>query len=191
LGNGEDGTGRPIPYDDYDERWRPFNRDYLVLYRPEDEALLQSVMGDHWDFTYNVEFSLQLSQAEIDAGESDSYTLFNMGSSLTMLGRYQEAAEYFDQALDVGLPWRMLWYQYGPFEAYYRVGRHDDVINLARNVIATTPGVEEMYYYIGLSAEATGDLPRAEGNLSAALFRNSFFVEAAQALTRVREAMNP
>lgn len=191
LGNGEDGTGRPMEYADYDDRWRPFNRDYLVVYRPEEESLVQAILGDHWDYTYNTEYSLQLSQDEIDADDIDSFTLFNMGTSLTMLGRYEEAADYFDQARDLGLPWRMLWYQYGVFEAYYRVGRYQDVIDLARTVIATTEGVEEMYYYIGLAAEGLGDLQRAEANLAAALFRNTYFAEATQALIRVRELMNP
>lgn len=33
LGIG-DGRGRAFDYDDYDDRWLPFNRDYLVLYPP-------------------------------------------------------------------------------------------------------------------------------------------------------------
>ncbi|MDI9634829.1 tetratricopeptide repeat protein [Anaerolineae bacterium CFX9] len=189
LGHGPNNTGRPIPYDGYDARWRPFNYDYLVLYRPEDEALLQSVMGEHWDETFNLEYSLALSLAEIEEGRSDTFTLFNLGTTLTLLGRYEEAADYFDQALALGLPTRMLWYQYGVFDAYYALGRYDEMITLARNVIASTPGVEEMYYYIGLAAEATGDLNRAQANLEVATFRQRNYPEALEALVRVRAAL--
>ncbi len=185
LGDGPDDTGRPIPYADIDGRWRPFNRDFLVLYRPEDEAKIQQIMGGYWDPTYADEIALQQSEQELNSGSSDSFTLFNMGSTLVELGRYDEAADYFDQARALGLPWRMMWYQYGPFEAYYHVGRYDDVITLARDVIATTPGVEETYYYAGLAYEAEGDIARAKSNFQVAAWRNPDFTMAKDALKRV------
>jgi len=189
LGNGEDGTGRAIPYEDYDNRWRPFNRDYMVLYRPEDEARLQAIMGDQWDVTANLESALALSQAELDENRADSFTLFNMGETLAMLGRYEEAATRFDEARDIGLPFRMFWYQYGALEAYFQVGRYDDVLSIVRNVLDATPGVEEMYFYAALVYEAQGDLVRAESNLEVALFRNINFSQATEALIRVRTAI--
>jgi tetratricopeptide (TPR) repeat protein len=186
LGAGENQIGRPIPYADIDERWRPFNRDYLVLYRPEDEARLMAVLGDHWDILHNAEWALSLSQAELDSGTYDSFTLFNMGSALAALERYAEAADAFDQARANGLPWRMFWYQYGAFEAYYQLERYDDMITLAQEVIATTGGVEEAYYYIGMAAEGLGDFSRAANNYEAAVWRNENFTAAAEALARVR-----
>jgi tetratricopeptide (TPR) repeat protein len=186
LGNGEDNQGRPIPYADVDERWKPFNRDYLVLYRPEEEDRLREIMGDHWDATYNLEWSLAQSQAEIGTENADSFTLFNIGTSLAGLGRYEEAADYFDQARGLGLPWRMFWYQYGALESYYQVGRYDDVLQIARDVIAATPGVEEVYYYAGLAYEAQGDALRAEANYEVALLRNTNYTAALDALSHVR-----
>jgi len=186
LGAGENQLGRSIPYADIDSRWRTFNRDYLVLYRPEDEARVMQVLGDQWDATVNAEWALALSQAELDSGTYDSFTLFNLGSSLVALGRYAEAADYFDQARQNGLPWRMFWYQYGAFEAYYNVGRYEDIIALAQEVIATTPGVEEVYYYIGLAAEALGDFSRAANNYQVAVWRNENFTLAVEALARVQ-----
>jgi tetratricopeptide (TPR) repeat protein len=185
LGNGEDGQGRPIPYADMDVRWKAFNRDYLVLYRPEEEERLQAVLSDHWDATFNAEAALQLSMAELETENADSFTLFNIGSSLVELERYEEAADYYDQARALGLPWRMLWYQYGPFEAYYQTGRYDDVLQLAREVIGGIPGVEEVYYYAGLAYEAQGDLLRAKSNYQVAIMRNSYFAEASAALARL------
>ncbi len=185
LGNGPGNSGRPIPYADMDSRWRDFNRDFLVVYRPDEEEKLQQVMGSYWDATNAAEIALQQSQAELASGYADSFSLFNEGSSLVLLGRYEEAADAFDQARNAGLPWRMLWYQYGPFEAYLQVGRSQDVIDLARAVIATTPGVEEMYYYVGLAAEQLGDLERAKSNFEAAVWRNQNFAAAKDALARV------
>lgn len=186
LGAGEDRLGRPIPYNDIETRWRPFNRDYMVVYRLEDEDRLRAVMGDHWDVVYNTEFALAQSQAEIDSGNVDSFTYFNLGSSLALLGRHEEAADAFDRARANGLPWRMFWYQYGIFEAYYHTGRYDDMIALARDVIAGTPGVEEVYYYAGLAYEAQGDFVRARGNYEVALWRNPGLFAASAGLARLR-----
>ncbi len=185
LGNGEDGRGRPIPYADFDGRWKPFNRDYLVIYRPEEESKLRAVLGDHWDTTYNAEFALSQAEAEIAAGGHDSFTLFNKGTALVLLGRYEEAAAAFDDARSRGLPWRFLWYQYGPFEAYLEVGRYEDVITLARAVIDSTPGVEEVSYSAALAYQAQGDMIRAKANLEVAVLRNSSFAAAAAALAEV------
>jgi tetratricopeptide (TPR) repeat protein len=178
LGNGENNQGRPIPYDELDERWRPFNRDYLVLYRPEAEGRVQAILGDQWDVQANAVWTLAQSTVEIGTPIEDGFTWFNIGSSLLTLNRNDEAADAFDQAQAEGLPWRMLWYQYGPLEAYLRVGRNADVLAVAQNVLYTTPGVEEIYYYMGLAWEASGDLQRAEGYLESAVWRNEYFTGA-------------
>lgn len=191
LGNGENDQGRPIPYDDMDSRWRTFNRDYLVLYRPDEEARLQGILGDQWDPAANAEFTLSMSESEVQSGVADGFTYFNLGSSLVDLGRYEEAAAAFDQAFQMDLPWRMLWYQYGPFEAYFHTGRYDDVIRLANATLATTHGIEEMYYYLGLVYEQLGDLQRAEGNMEAAVWRNEHYTAAVETLARMRGETTP
>jgi tetratricopeptide (TPR) repeat protein len=191
LGNGPDNTGRPIPYTDVDERWRPFNRDLLVLYRPEEEQALRAALGAHWDTVYNLNWALSLSEQELAGDNPDSFSLFNKGETLTLLGRYEEAAEAFDQARAIGLPWRVYWYMFGIFEAYLAVGRYDDVIALARSVIAGTPGVEEVYYYAARAFEATNDLLRAQANYEVAVMRNQYYTEARDALARLRGTPSP
>ena len=186
LGNGPENTGRPIPYADVDDRWRPFNRDFLVLYRPEEEAAIQGIMASYWDETYAAQVALYLSEQEIAGnGTSDSFSLFNMGSSLVELDRFAEAADAFDRARGVGLPFRMMWYQFGPFDAYLETGRYQDVLTIAREVIASTPGVEESYYYAGLAYQGEGDLERARSNFQVALIRNNNFALARDAMSAI------
>jgi tetratricopeptide (TPR) repeat protein len=184
-GNGE-GEGLTFEYSFIEERWRPMNRVYLVLYEPEDEAFLQEVMGEHWDPQFNAEWTLQQVQADLNGPAPDSFDSFNLGSTLVALERYEEAATAFDTARAIGLPWRMLWYQFGPFEAYLQVGRYQDVYALTRSVIADAPGVEEMYYYIARAYAADGNTERAIANLEAALWRNGNFRDAAVLLAELR-----
>jgi len=188
LGAGVDNQGRPFDYDELDERWRSLNRYYMVLYRPEDEARLQAVMGEMWDPAAAARWTLEQVSADM-AEDRDSFDLFNAGMALVALERYEEAANAFDEARRVGLPWRMLWYQFEPYEAYLQMGRYDDVIALTRQVVADAPGVEESYYYIARAYLGLGDTQRAINNLDAALWRNPRYA-AARELRDSLEAEN-
>jgi len=70
-----------------------------------------------------------------------------------------------------------------------RVGRYQDVIDLAREINTAAPGVDEMYYYIGLAYIGVGDLERAETNLETAVARNPYYADAVDALRELQEAM--
>lgn len=183
-GNGADGIGIAMPFYELDARWRHFNRDYLVLYRPEEEAALQSIMGDQWDTTFNAEWTLQ--QAIEDREEyADAFAVYNIGSAQVMLGKYEEAVVNFDLARDMGLPKRMFWYRFEALEAYLQVGRYEDAQALVYEVLGATDGVDEMYYYIARAYEGMGNIERASANYSAALYRNPQYVEAQAALNRL------
>lgn len=187
LGNGPDNTGRPLSYADLDDRWRAFNRDYLIVYRPEQEAEVMALLGAQAEREYNWQFTLAQAEAEI-ASIGDGFAYFNAGSALMGLGRPDEAAVMFDQAFAAGLPWRMLWYQYGPFEAYFLTGRYDDVLRLVQDVRRTTGGVEEVFYYAGLVYEARGDLATARDFFEIAAARNRNYPLPQLALARLESA---
>ncbi len=182
LGAGPNGLGRPMPYAEFEAGWKPFNRNYLLLFDPADTARVQAALGDQWDAAANAERTLAQAQAEIATDPDDAFALFNAGTALVALGRYAEAAPLFDRALEIGLPWRMLWYQYGPFEAYLHTGRYNDTLALVERVLRTTPGVEEMYYYAGRAYEGLGSAERAAANYRVALWRNRYYAEAEAAL---------
>lgn len=191
LGNGQDGRGRPMSYEEVNSRWRAFNYDFLVVYSAEDEGRLVSTLGpEYWDETLNAELTLQMAEAELAGPNADSFALFNKGWALLQLERYEESAEAFDQAIGLGLPWRMHWYEFGAFEAYLATGRYDDVINEVYRVLQTTDGVEEMYYYIAQAYAGKNDIQRAIANLDAALYRNRFFTEASDLMSEYQEMVS-
>lgn len=118
------------------------------------------------------------AQAEIDADPENVFAWFNLGSALTEMGAktgeaqyYQGGAQAYDQARELGLPPRMLWYQFKPYLAYWKIGRHDDVIALADATLETQGGrnVEETYWYKGLALESQGNISEAITNYRAAL----------------------
>ncbi|MEM6530427.1 MAG: hypothetical protein AAF653_19160 [Chloroflexota bacterium] len=81
----------------------------------------------------------------------------------------------------------MMWYQFGPFEAYNAVGRYDDTITLAQQNLNDGGGqyVEETYYYAGVAREGMGDTQRALTNYNTALQFNPNFTPAREARDRL------
>ncbi|MFP4322950.1 MAG: C39 family peptidase [Anaerolineales bacterium] len=181
LGPGDDYMGYGIRYDEFDRRWRDFNRNYMIIFPPEDAERLQAILGEHWDPQRNAELTYEQARAESEI-TPDGFAYYNMGEAQLVLGNYEQAAGYFDQARAVGLPWRFHWYRFGAFEAYVETERYDDVFNLVYEVRANEAEIQEIYYWAGRAAQAQGDLERARANYNAALGRNANYPEAQRAL---------
>ncbi len=79
----------------------------------------------------------------------------------------------------------MLWYQFGPFRAYYEVGRYDEIIALADATLAQAKSVEELFYWRGRALQAKGDIEGARAAWQAALGVNPNYAEAAAALAEL------
>lgn len=173
-----------VRYEEFDADWRVFNRVYIVVYPPEQAEKVTAIIGPDMDDKAMYERILSQAEAEVKAKPEDAIAYFNQGDALTFLGRFQEAVVAFDRARQLGLHWRRLWYQFTPFEAYYAVGRYQDVLDLTEATIKGSGGLEEAYYYRGLALQATGQ-PGAEQEFQAALDYNPNFTPAAEALNVV------
>jgi tetratricopeptide (TPR) repeat protein len=64
-----------------------------------------------------------------------------------------------------------MWYQTGPYWAYYYMGRYQDVINLATKALdaMSQPVLEESYYWRALARLALGDNKGAIKDLRSSL----------------------
>ncbi|NWG15336.1 MAG: hypothetical protein HXY41_01750 [Chloroflexi bacterium] len=76
-------------------------------------------------------------------------------------------------------------YRFEPFETCLQLGRCDDALKFAQQVLTATPGVEEMYYYAGRAYEALDKLPEAEVHYKRAVQRNANYAEAVEALANL------
>lgn len=170
-------------YLNFDANWQDFNRTFIVIYEPSREATMMNILGTRSTVEGAAEHAYNIAQEEARANPRDGFALFNMGTAMTMLERYEDAAVLYDQATRVGLPRRMLWYQFGLFEAYYNVGRYDDVLVYVENNLANgAEYVEETYYWQGRVFAQQGRTQEAISAFRTALRRNSNFDAAQQAL---------
>ena len=139
-------------------------------------------MGLDWQPEANRQRAVQLTQAALSRDPGQAFTWFNLGSSLTYLNRYEEAAAAFDKARKIGLPQRMLRYQFGPFVAAYQTHRQDDLLSLADYALQITPNAEEALVWKGWAYVLAGDRKSAAQYFQQALQAHPDYQEAVRGL---------
>jgi tetratricopeptide (TPR) repeat protein len=171
------------PYAQFDEDWRVFNRTYIAVYGPDKAAVVDRILGQDRDDRAMYERALAVAQREVVTHPENAFAWFNLGSSLVALDRHAEAAAAYDKARTLKLPWRMLWYQFGPFEAYLAQGRLNDVLALAAANLQRTNDLEESHYYRGRALQAQGQIAQARSSYQAAIKLNPKYLPAHHALS--------
>lgn len=163
------GPEHSVPYEEMIKNWRAFNNTYLIIFPREEEAQVLALLGQDVDKTVNYQRAAQLASDEIFAlqGNDQFFAWYNRGTNLMNLQDYAGAAEAYDNAFAVyaGLPqddrpWRMLWYQTGPYFAYFYSQRYWDVLNLADttlNAMQSDKNLEESYFWRAKAKAALGD----------------------------------
>lgn len=189
LGTGDSLQGIAISYEQLIADWRPFNQTFIVLYQPAQEEEIREALGDLADPAAAAAHALDRARKESRENPRDGFAWFNIGTALVALERYEEAAVAYDEARRAGLPWRMLWYQFGPYEAYFNTGRYDDVLALVQvNLNNGGAYVEETYYWQGRVYAAQGRMQDAEQAFRNALQANARYTAAQQALATLSDA---
>ncbi len=195
LGPWNEGEQRWESYETVADYWAHFNNTFLVVYRPEQEAELLELMGPTMIEPLPMwTRAAEQAQQAIATNGQDPFAWFNRGTALTHLAQltgerdyYEQAAAAFDQARVIGLPPRMLWYQFQPYEAYLAAGRVEDVLVLAEATLVSQGGrnVEETYLYQGHGLLAQGDVAGATAAYRRAAALNPNFTAAQEALAAV------
>jgi tetratricopeptide (TPR) repeat protein len=176
------GANQLLPYDAVDKQWRIFNRVYMILYPQQQEEVVKAIIGPDWDVNENRKHALALAQAEAEANPKDAFAWFNVGTNLVFFERYGEAARAYDTARTLGLPQRMLRYQFGPFIAYFHAGRTEDLLELADYALKRTPNSEEALLWKGWALYRKGNLREAKAYFQQALDSNPNYQDARYAL---------
>jgi tetratricopeptide (TPR) repeat protein len=176
-----------LNYDHVTARWRDFNYIYIVMYPPEREAAVLSILELDADAGANLNRALVKSQNDAELHSNDSKELafdwFNIGTNLQLLGRNEDAALAFDQARSFGtLPYRMLWYQTVMYRAYFYAGQYQPIIDLA-TVTLQTNGLEESYYWRAWAYHENGNTDGAINDMRSALAEHPGWDQAIAALT--------
>ncbi|MHB8806518.1 MAG: C39 family peptidase [Anaerolineaceae bacterium] len=155
------------------DEWRSFNYTYIVVFPKNERNDVLNLLGENSDEDQNYRLAAQKAVDEIYSleGLNQFFAWFNYGTNLVYLRDYSGAADAYDQAFTLYnalpndntiRPYRILWYETGPYYAYYFMARYQDVIDLATNnsidmVRDDEPALEESYYWRGRAKVAVGD----------------------------------
>ena len=157
-----------------------------MIYPPDKEKQVQAVLGDNWDIDNNRQNALAKASQETQNEPGNAYAWFNQGSNFTYFERYIEATDAFDKAREIGLPQRMLRYQFSPFIAYFHTGQMDDLITLTEYALEITPNSEEAWLWHGWAMYRTGDSQQARQDFERAYRENPNYQDAIYALDFMR-----
>ena len=191
-----DGPNFHINYDEFMNAWRAFNYLFLVVYPGERESEVVELLGELVDQDAAARITLDRAKKEVITlrGNEQFWAAFNVGTSHVALREYVDAAYAYDNAFGLysGLstdmtsrPYRMMWYQTGPYFAYYYSNRFSDVINLANTTLDDTiakPILEESLLWRGRAYYMEGETQSAIADYRAALKVHVSWAPAMQAL---------
>jgi tetratricopeptide (TPR) repeat protein len=152
-----------------EKNWRAFNFVFIVVYPAGKQNDVLNALGSLADETIAYQSAYGRATREVTTlteARDLFFAWFNTGTSLVYLKDYAGAASAYDKAYSIYptidpiyRPWRMVWYQTGPYYAYFYSGRYQDVIDLADHTLETMaePVLEESYHWRALAELSLGD----------------------------------
>ena len=201
----EPGENLRVPYEEFNDGWRGFNYLFMVAYPPESEQTVLDLLGNWADPVWANRHALNIANREIgtETGIDEFFAWFNKGTSHVQLYEYVDAAFAYDYAfilyaeigepneaetVETQRPYRIMWYQTGPYWAYYYSGRYQDVIDLANTTLYDTisePTLEESIYWRALAYLAIGETGNAVEDLKQTIYLNPSFTPGRQKLAEL------
>jgi len=134
------GRGVPLPYDWFATNWQPFSYRYMVLYRPEDEPRLRTIIGDDWSDSRNRRNFYERARAEAPAHNSSAAWL-TLGEAAYQYGEFAEAVGAFEKGIALGSPTGVFTMRSSYPNALRALGRHTDADAAAGRLVNLTPNV--------------------------------------------------
>jgi tetratricopeptide (TPR) repeat protein len=193
------GKDMRVDYQTYINGWRGFDYLFMVVYPPEREAEVFELLGPYADPEWANQRALQIAEQETQTqtGNDEFFAWFNKGTSHVNLLQYNEAAQAYDKAFtiysqiandDTQRPYRIMWYQTGPYWAYFYTGRYQDTINLANTTLNDTisePTLEESIYWRGQAYLALGQTADAIADFQETVRLNPNFAPGLNMLSQL------
>ncbi|MDE3112348.1 MAG: C39 family peptidase [Chloroflexota bacterium] len=90
-----------LTYQWFDRNWRSFSYRYLVIYRPQDEPLVQAIVGADWSERAMRQHYYERASAEA-AQRNDSASWLALGEAAYQNGMFPEAVAAFQRGLTLG-----------------------------------------------------------------------------------------
>jgi hypothetical protein len=183
------GENLKVPYDEIYNNWRSFNFIFFVIFPLDQQQALYDSLGEYLDPDWAARHAMEVAKKDAEelSGVNEFFAWYNIGTNHVKLNEYYDAAIAYDQAyalyeeLDESenpAPYRIIWYQTGPYWAYYYAKNYYRVISLATSTMETIsrPAFEESYYWRGIAYEALGKTDEAIADFLEAVRLNPNYI---------------
>lgn len=172
-------------YQDFESLWEKFNFEYLILVPPDKKQVAEAILGEDVNETIAWQKAVNLSNKLLESNPDDVYSRFNLSVALYHIGDHEESVNEFEK-VENQLPFRTLWYQIEPIQAYYELGSYDRVFSITDKIINNwNRAFSELYYIRGQIYLNENNKEAARQEFERALFYKYNFTPAQEALDRI------
>lgn len=172
-------------YADFNEIWKKFNYEYLVLVPKDKQEIADAILGENADVKTAWQNAVENSENELRSNPNDIYARFNLSVAYYNIGNYKQSTQEFEK-VESQLPFRTLWYQIEPIQAYYELGNYDRVFEITDRVLNNyNRAFSELYILRGEIYKQQGNIEAAKIEFEKAVFYNTnsnLFKEALESI---------
>lgn len=162
--------------------WEKFSYEYLVLVPQDKVALAETILGEDTDLLTAWRKSAEHERSILENDPDNIYHRFNLSVALYNIGAYAQAVAEFEQ-VEKRLPFRTLWYQIEPIEAYFALENDDRVLAITEQVLNRyNRAFSELYLLRGEIYKRRGDTTAARAEFEKAVRYNIHMKKAQEAL---------
>jgi tetratricopeptide (TPR) repeat protein len=167
--------GKDLQYspEEFDALWKQFNYEYLVLVPPEILDQVKIILGEEVDPQVSWAKAVKASELQLAQNPQDIYARFNLSVALFNTGDFQSSVNEYEKVAN-SLPFRTLWYQTEPIEAYYELGQYDKVFEITDRILNNhNRAFSELYILRGDIYAKQGDQTKAREEYDKAKLYNT------------------
>jgi hypothetical protein len=159
-------------YSSFLKLWQGFNYEYLILVKENQVPLAEAILGEELDEKVAFRNALEKALAEEKADPSNPYPVFNQSINNYYLGNYIASIKDYER-ISSQLPFRMLWYQIQPIQAYKENKDFQKVFGLTDQILNNhNRAFSELYVIRGEIYQQQNNLPAAKAEYEKAVLYN-------------------
>jgi tetratricopeptide (TPR) repeat protein len=169
-------------YTDLDYMWNKYNHEYLVLVPKNKQRLAENILGPNLNPRFAWQATVMADRAMLVNNPTDVDSRFNLSVALYYVDQYRNSVTEFEKVQSL-LPFRTLWYQIEPIEAYYALGDYQTVRSLATSILNNgNRAFSQLYIILGNIDLKQGNIQAARTEFQNAVYYNVNLKEAQVAL---------
>lgn len=168
------GKNLSYSYQKFDSLWKNFNYEYLVLVPKDKKLLAERILGEDIDEKKAWSKAVANAKKALEKDPSDLYVRFNLSVALFYTGEYNQSISEYEKVAGE-LPFRTLWYQIEPIQAYDALGMYEKVFSITDKILNNgNRAFSELYLIRGKIYQKQGKPDLAQEEFQKAVFYNKY-----------------